>query len=232
MNLTANPSKNLMIEVKGKKYARYPLKTHLITPQDKNPAELVKKYTQDFLQKGDIVFISEKIIAIMQGRAYPLGEIKPSKIAVWLSRRVYKNPGGIGLASPQTMQLAIEEVGLWRILLAAFFAGLTKPMGIKGLFYLIAGDQARGIDGAVPYAIPPYNTYVSKAPFKPQETAVLISRTIGQPVAIVDANDFGVRILGISRGVDKKLLVKAIQDNPLGQSSESTPIGILREINE
>lgn len=225
-----NPDKKLLIEINGEKFARYPIKTHLITPQDKNPAALVKKYTREKLRVGDIVFVAEKIIAIMQGRSYPLEKVKPSSMAVFLSRYVYKNPGGIGLASPQTMQLAIEEVGLLRILLAAFLAALTKPFGLRGIFYLIAGDQARAIDGAVPYAIPPYNTYVSKGPKEPKKVAIQIAKAISHPVAIIDANDFGVRVLGGSAGINKKLISKALGDNPLGQTDESTPIGILRKV--
>jgi len=230
MEISPNPGKNLIIEVDNKKYARYPVKTHLITPKDKNPAEIIKKYISGLTKKGDIVFISEKIIAIIQGRAYPIKKIKASKIAEWLSKRVYRNPGGIGLASPETMQLAIEEIGLLRILFAAFISLITKPFGIKGLFYIIAGAKARGIDGPVPYAIPPYNTYASKIPLEPKKIAIKISREIGIPIAIVDANDLGVRILGTSKGIDKKLLIKALKDNPLGQCDESTPIGILREL--
>ena len=230
MKIDSNPGKNLIIEINGEKYARYPVKTDLITPKDKNPAEIIKKYINRLTQKGDIVFVSEKIIAIMQGRAYPINEIKASKIATWLSKRVYKNPGGIGLASPETMQLAIEEIGLWRILLAGFASIITKPLGVRGLFYIIAGDKARGIDGPVPYAIPPYNTYASKIPLNPKIVAMEISRVIGFPTAIVDANDLGARILGVSKGVDKKILIKALKDNPLGQCDESTPIGILRKL--
>lgn len=230
--MEANPGKKLIIEVDGQKYARHPVKTKLITPEDKDPAEIVAKYVRGIAKKGDIVFVSEKIIAIMQGRAKPVKEIRPSKMATWLSAHVYKNPAGIGLASPETMQLAIEEAGLWRILLAAFIAALTKPFGIKGLFYYIAGEQARGIDGPVPYAIPPYNTYASKSPLNPKEVAENISKKIGLPVAIVDANDLGVRVLGAAGGANKKLIAKAIRDNPLGQSSQSTPIGILRKIRK
>lgn len=230
MNFKPNPEKKLIIEIDGKKIARYPIKTHLITPNDKNPIDLVKKYTQNLLMPGDIVFIAEKIIAIMQGRAYPLKKIKPSKIATFLSRYVHKNPGGIGLASPETMQLAIKEVGLIRILIAAFLAALTKPFGIHGLFYIISGDQARAIDGAVPYAIPPYNTYVSKGPKDPNKIALQISKEVKYPVVIVDANDLGIRILGSTSEINKKLIAQALKDNPLGQTDESTPIGILREI--
>ncbi len=229
--MEANPNKKLVVEIDGQKYARYPVRTDLITPKDKNPAQVIKKYIQGIVRAGDIVFVGEKVIAIMQGRAYPISQIKTSRIAAWLSQRVYKNPAGIGLASPETMQLAIEEVGLWRIALAGLAALITKPFGIRGVFYLIVGEKARGIDGPVPYAIPPYNTYASKIPEKPQETAEQISREIGLPVAIVDANDLGIRVLGASQGTDKKLLLKALKDNPLGQTDESTPIGILRKIS-
>ena len=228
--MNSNPGKKLIIKINEERYARYPVKTDLITPKDKNLLEIIKKYTNGLLEEGDTVFISEKIVAITQGRAYPINEIKASKIAIWLSKRVYKNPGGIGLASPETMQLAIEEIGLWRVLLAGFVSLIIKPFGIKGIFYIIAGDKARGIDGPVPYAIPPYNTYASKIPLEPKKTAVKISEEIGFPTAIVDANDLGVRILGASKGIDKKILIKALKDNPLGQCDESTPIGILRKI--
>ncbi len=228
--MEANPNKKLIAEINGQKYARYPVKTALITHQDKDPVKVVKHYLQGTTKAGDTIFISEKIIAIMQGRAYPIGEIKPSRIAAWLSKQVYKNPAGIGLASPETMQLAIEEVGLWRIILAALAALITKPFGVRGVFYLIAGEKARGIDGPVPYAIPPYNTYASKIPKHPKKVAEKISQAINLPAAIVDVNDLGARILGASKEVNKKLLLKALQDNPLGQTNESTPVGILRKI--
>ncbi len=233
MNTKPNPEKKLIIEVNGKKFARYPIKTKLIKLEDKNLTELIKKYTKELLKKGDILFIAEKIVAINQGRAYPVKEIEPSKMAVFLSKYVYKNPGGIGLASPETMQLAIEEVGPLRILLAAGIGGLAKLFKIKGVFYKIAGDQARGVDGPVPYAIPPYNKYASKAPKNPKKVAKQIANKTGCPVVIVDANDLGVRILGASPEIKKrtkKIIAKALKDNPLGQSDESTPMGILREI--
>ena len=51
-------------------------------------------------------------------------------------------------------------------------------------------------------------------------------------VTIVDANDFGVNILGRTSGIDKKLIAKIIKDNPLGQSDEQTPVGIIRVLPE
>ena len=131
---------------------------------------------------------------------------------------------------PKYQLLLLVLRGLWRILLAGFVSIITKPLGIRGLFYIIAGEKARGIDGPVSYAIPPYNTYASKIPLNPQKTAIEISNKIGFPAAIVDANDLGVRILGASKEINKKILLKALKDNPLGQCDESTPIGILRKL--
>lgn len=230
MDLPANKSKNLIIEVGDKKYARYPVKTKLITPEDKDISEIVFEYAKNYVKADDIVFISEKAVAITQGRSYPLNEIKPSKLAVFLSKYVTKTPVGIGLGSPETMQLAIEEVGTLRILLASAVGIIGKLLGIKGLFYIIAGDGARSIDGAVPYAIPPYNNYVSKGPVDADKVAQKISERLNVKTAIVDANDLGVNILGASRGVDKKFVAKAIKDNPLGQTDEQTPVGIIREV--
>jgi hypothetical protein len=87
------------------------------------------------------------------------------------------------------------------------------------------------IYGAVPYAIPPYNKYVSKGPIKANQVAQKISEKMGGiKVAIVDANDIGVNILGWTSGVYPKLIAKIIKDNPLGQTDECTPVGIIREI--
>lgn len=230
MELQPNKGKNLIIEVSGKKYARYPVKTKLITPEDKDIAAIVEEHAKRHLQKGDVVFVGEKAVAVTQGRSYPISKIKTGRLAKFLSRFVTKTSAGIGLGSPETMQLAIEEVGATRILLAAFAGAIGKLFGARGLFYIIAGHKARSIDGAVPYAIPPYNTYVSKGPENADKAAREISERIGAPVAIVDANDLGVNVLGASGGIDRKLIARAIKDNPLGQSDEQTPVGIIRQV--
>ncbi len=230
MDLEPNKDKNLIIQVDGRKFARYPVKTKLITPGDKDISIIVEEYAKKYLEPKDIVFISEKAVAVTQGRSYPIAEIKASWLAKFLSQSVIKTPVGIGLGSPETMQLAIDEVGVIKILAASFIGFIGKVFFIKGLFYIVAGDKVRSIDGAVPYAIPPYNTYVSKGPLRANEVAIKISQRIGVAVAIVDANDIGVNILGVSNGVDKKLIAKIIKDNPLGQTDEQTPIGIIRQV--
>jgi hypothetical protein len=230
MNLAPNPGKNLIIEVGGKKYARYPIRTHLITEKDSDYAKVIQRYAGKDLKAGDVIFIGERSLASCQGRSYPKDKVKPSRLARFLVRFVKKSPYGIGLGSPETMQLAVEEVGGVRMLLAAFCAALTKPLGIKGVFYKIAGPQAKAVDGAADYVIPPYNTYVSKAPLHPGKTAEDISKKIGFPVVIVDVCDLGGWVMGASRGVNKELIIRALKDNPLGQTTEQTPFGIIREV--
>ncbi len=232
MDLQPNKGKNLLIEVDGKSYARYPVKTKLITPEDKDISVIIKEFAKPYLQSGDILFVSEKAVAVTQGRSYHIDSIKPNWLAKILSRFVMKTPVGIGLGSPQTMQLAIEEVGVLRILAAAAVGFIGKIAGIRGLFYMVAGDKARSIDGAVPYAIPPYNHYVSKGPVESAKISQELAEILGCQVAIVDANDLGVNILGASVCVSKKFVAAAIKDNPLGQSDEQTPLGIIRQIRD
>jgi len=229
MTFSPNPGKKIVIEVDGKKYARYPIKTHILTPKD-DILEVVERYTKEYLKPGDVIFIGERSVAITQGRTYPKANVKPCNLARFLVRFVTKSPYGIGLGSPETMQLAIEEVGVPRMLFAAFIAALLKPFGMKWIFYSIAGPQAKAVDGAASYVIPPYDTHVTKAPLKPNKVAQKISEKIEVPVAIVDACDVGVWIVGVSKGINKDLIIKVLKDNPLGQSKEQTPIGILREV--
>ena len=229
MELIPNPSKNLIIDISGKKFARYPVKTHLVTVND-NIKDVVEKYAKPHLKEGDVLFIGEKCVAITQGRVYEMDKIKPGKLAKFLVKFVTKSPYGIGLGSPETMQLAVEEVGNLRILFAAFIAALTKPFKIKGVFYMIAGPQARGVDGPVAYAIPPYNKQASKIPLNANMVARELKERIGFPVAIVDACDMGAWIVGKSEGIDDKILLSALKDNPLGQTDQQTPMGILREV--
>ncbi len=225
--IKANPGKKLSVEIEGELFYRYPIKTHLISKDD-DIITVVRKYLKDIVQDSDLVAISEKAVAITQGRAFTKQSIKPSWFAKLLSHFVYKTPFGIGLGIPETMQLAIEEVGWFRIFIAAALSAITKPFRIRGVFYRVAGRKAASIDGPVDYAIPPYNQYCSKGPENPSKVAREIATMLRCQVAIIDACDLGVEVLGASEGVDTKIVQKIFKDNPLGQSSEQTPIALVR----
>lgn len=133
---------------------------------------------------------------------------------------------------PETMECALRECGTLRILLAAAVSVIGKKVfRKKGWFYRVAGDQARSIDGPCHNTIPPYNHYVVLGPKDPDRVARDIAQQLGHPVLIVDINDLEGRILGASDpSLDRALFEKVLQDNPLGQDDQQTPMGIIRPV--
>ncbi|MEG1778534.1 MAG: coenzyme F420-0:L-glutamate ligase [Oscillospiraceae bacterium] len=225
-----NEGKQGIIEVDGVSYQRLALKTHVITDAD-NIEDIVIKYAQPFLQQGDILFITEKIVACTQKRAIPMKDIHPRPLAKLLCKFVLKTPYGIGLGIPETMEMALRECGTLKILFAAGISAVGKLFGVRGWFYKIAGYKARAIDGPCDFTLPPYNEYVVLAPAEPDAVAKRASDKLGGiPVTITDINDLEGQILGVSdQGMDKNFLVRVLKDNPLGQCSEQTPMGIIRK---
>jgi asparagine synthase (glutamine-hydrolysing) len=188
------------------------------------------------LEEGDIVAISEKAVAVSQGRSFPASSIRPSVLARVLSRFVSKGPAGIGLGIPATMQLAIDEAGARRILLATVAAGATRLAGRHGTFYRVAGARVSAIDGPTAGTLPPFDTHAKLPPSDPdgvaERLAGRLAEEAGGPVhvAVIDANDRGVVVLGGSRGLDRPLITWLFGDNPLGQGTEQTPVALIRYI--
>jgi len=211
-------------------YARHPVRTHLVTAGD-DAAEVVARYVGDIDADVRLVAVSERMVAITQGRSYPISQIRPGRLARLLERFVTRPGYGIGLGSAETMELAIREVGAPRILLAAAASAVTRPLGIHGVFYRVAGPQAKAIDGPTAYTIPPYNQAATLGPKDPDGAARALAAAIGAPVAIIDANDAGCAVLGASPGVDRRFVERLFADNPLGQAREQTPICVVREVS-
>lgn len=225
-----NPGKNLEITVGSTRYLRIPIRTNVVHSGE-SLEKLLDTFARDQLNDGDQLAISEKIIAISQGRAFPIESISPSPLAKLLVRFVTKTPHGIGLGSPWTMQLAIREAGIYRILWAAFCSAITKPFGLRGVFYRVIGKNINAIDGPTANTLPPYNTYAKLPPKEPNRVALCLEKHTGHEVWIIDANDLGVNVLGKSKTETPDTLIAAIfHDNPLGQSREQTPICIVRKI--
>ncbi|MCX7785366.1 MAG: coenzyme F420-0:L-glutamate ligase [candidate division WOR-3 bacterium] len=220
--------KNKIIEFNGKKYTIIPVKTHIITEQD-NIETVIDNYTSAIRQSGDIITISESVVAISQGRAIPTNKIKPRLLAKLLWRFVRKVPYGIGLRNPYSMECAIRETGTLRILLAAFISAITKLLGRRGDFYRIAGKQAAMIDAPHTAGIKQFYECVIMGPKDPEKVAQKIADKIKLPVAIVDVNDVsGCWVVGSSKDANKKLIEIALDDNPAGQGDACTPIIIIR----
>ena len=225
----ANVNKNLEITVGSETFKRIPIKTSLVLPGDQLEP-FILEHTHNLLEENDVLFITEKIVAITQGRAYPIKDVKPRKLAYTLAKYVTKTPHGIGLGMPETMEMALRECGPARILLASAAGAFGKLIGRKGDFYRVAGYKARSIDGPTPKTIPPFNEYVVLGPSNPNEVATTLSKKLGVDILIVDINDLGGNILGTSNpSLNLDLYVAILKDNPLGQESQSTPLGIIRK---
>ena len=228
--LCANEGKNTIITVEGRDYMRLPIKTHVVTENDMIP-DVAEKYAMEHMQEGDILFISEKCVACSQRRAVPLDEINPRPLAKLLCKFVLKTPHGIGLGIPETMEMALRECGTPRIIFAAFISAVGKLFKKRGWFYKVAGYRAESIDGPTPYTLPPYNKCVVLGPEDPDKVARDVAERIGFRAIIVDINDLAGKILGASdETLDRELLPKILKDNPLGQSAQQTPMGIIREV--
>ncbi|MFS0867484.1 coenzyme F420-0:L-glutamate ligase [Microbacterium sp. 179-B 1A2 NHS] len=230
MTDAANEGKELTRAIDGATYARIPIRTHVVMPGEDLDG-IVVRYAADQLQPGDLLFVTEKIVAITQGRSYLVEDITPRPLARFLSRHVVKTAYGIGLGMPETMEMALRECGTPRILFAAAVAAVTKLFGRRGDFYRVAGDKARSIDGPTPHTIPPYNKAVVLGPTQPAKVAARLKAAVGgaNEVAVVDINDIGGNILGstLDRAGEQRL-VRILGDNPLGQGHQSTPLGIIR----
>lgn len=226
--LNPNPGKKLQIEVQGQNYDRYPIKTKIVSAKD-NIFKIVQEFAAPHLREGDTLILSERVVAITQGRMRLIKDIKPGFWAKLLVKFVYRPSWGIGIGSPWTMQVAIDEAGLGKILLAGAVSALTKPFGIRGMFYKIAGSGVNAIDGPTSYTLPPGNEAATLGPKDPDKVAQKIADEFNIAVVIIDANDIGRRVEGASQGVNRAWACEVFLDNPLGQSREQTPMAIVRQ---
>ena len=232
----ANPGKVIDIDVDGVTYERLPVRTRLISMDDKDIVPLVESYVKPYLKPGDMLFISEKALTITQGRVVDMDTIKPSGLANFLARNVGNMYGtahfhGFGHGTGIAMQAFIDEAGYPRIILAAFVSAITRPFGIRGLFYRICGLRAKSIDCPMSFLILEFAHSVKLAPNDPSGEARRIREKIGgNEVVILDANYRGAFSLGKStHTITESFIGKLFRDNPLGQSDEMTPFCIVRK---
>ena len=226
----AHPGHHLFQAVDEDVWLRAPLPTALVGAGDDIASVVRDALGQERPEPGDILALSEKIVAISQGRSFPIQDVHPRPLARLLSRFVQRTPAGIGLGIPETMELALAEAGGARILFAAAVAAVARLIGRRGVFYRLVPDTVAAIDGPTRGTIAPYNTHAKLGPKDPHAVASALAARLGAAVAIVDANDLDVKILGASEGVPPVLVARLFADNPLGQGSERTPVALLRRV--
>ncbi len=233
LSFEPNKGKHLETVVGGTRYLRIPVKTRLIQVGD-NLLELLREYVVPALQSGDLLFVSEKIVCITQGRIIHRDEVKTGWLAHLLASKVRNYHGtpqfrGLGHGTAPAMQLLIEEAGYSRVLFAAGVSAVTRNF-LPGAFYYLVGKQAKSIDCPMSWTIEEFKDYAKKAPHDPDGVAKEIKDTFGAETVIIDANYRGAFSLGkSSSAISEKFVQQVLADNPAGQDSEMTPFLIIRK---
>ena len=201
-----------------------PIPTRLVVPGD-DLAAIVAGAIAGRVRPGDVLAISESALAISENRlVWPRWASVPTRAAYALSRCF---PTASSLATPHGMQAAIDDVGLPRLGLALVLGAFTKLLGIRGVFYRVAGARVAMIDD-VGGSLPPFDRAVVLAPLSASAFVTEIARRCGTEAAVVDANALGVRVLAATPGVDPARVREALAGNPHGNGLERTPIVRLR----
>jgi len=201
-----------------------PVRTRLVSPGDDLPA-LVAAAVAGIARLGDVIAISETAVAIAQGEFVVAEHVRPSKLAYALSRRA----GAMATVSqPESMQLAIDRAGRWRVIGATIAHVVGRLAGRRGAFYEVMGEAIATIDGYTG-TMPPYERAIVFAPRDPDAFAETVRERGGVACAIVDANDLEkAKVLGASRDVRRANVERALLDNPHGNGDEQTPVVVLK----
>ncbi|MHC1785723.1 MAG: F420-0--gamma-glutamyl ligase [Christensenellales bacterium] len=216
----------------GRRYDRFAIQTHFVQ-RGEDQAGLVEKYVRPLFRAGDMISFGAKVMAMCVESVKTRDEVKPGFWANLLWRFAGINTTGVGMHEPYKMQLVIDMVGLPRVLIAATLAALTKPFGIKGVFYRVCGKGVGGIDGF--YFRSSFEVYKQMAlinPPNPGELCDDLYKKTGIPVVLMDANDLQRDQLGKSKGfpLSDEQIQDAMRDNPSGQGDELTPLILIRPL--
>lgn len=205
----------------------FPIRTHLLTHLD-DPVDVIKCYVLPHAQPGDIVTMGETPLALMQGRFHHPTQVKPG----WVAKRVcYFFMPTSSLATACGIQSLIDIVGPARVLFAIVVGTLAKLLGKPGMFYQLAGEQARLIDD-VTGTLPPYDQFIVLGPDNCQQEVNRIQQETGLGAAIVDVNDLkAVKILSATPGLSTALIEQALRSNPAGNADEQTPLVLIRPLS-
>lgn len=213
------------------RYERIPVTTHKIMIGEEI-TEIFARYVQPVAKAGDVACVSQKVVAICEKSVVHISQVKAGFLAKLITTFVTKWPDDVGYERPEKMQVAINQAGGLRIVLAIVIGGVLKLLGKRGYFYRIAGGRISEIDGFNDKAIPPFNEYAMIP--SPNETEVCerLFKRFQLPVFIIDGNNISTKVMAMSGGftsLTKDDLADLVYDNPMGQGDRMTPIMILRK---
>ena len=216
----------------GRRYSRLAIQTHFVEVGE-DQAELVRRYVSPLYQPGDVLAFGAKVMAMCTGNVRTKEQEKPGFWARLLSPHASETTAGIGMHDPYKLQLAIDMVGAPKVVFASIASALTKPLGIKGVFYKIVGPGVAGIDGF--YYRSSFDRYHDLALINntnAQELCDDLEKKTGIPVVLMDANDIDQNQLGKGSAfpLTDQQIQDALGDNPSGQGDELTPLILIRPL--
>jgi F420-0:gamma-glutamyl ligase len=215
------------VSVAGAKYLRLPLRTRWLDEAD--DLVLALKEHLELARPGDTVGVSETVVILLTGKTVDINTVQPGRLARMLAGHVRpRGEHARGLSVPEKMEYVIRTVGAWRIIAAAVGGALTRPLGMRGTFYRIAGPIARDVDGG-PHTAYEHVLLPALDAKAAQQICDDLERALDIGVSIVDLNDFGGSIRAVSpRSLSAETLASVLSDNPLGQHLTSTPFVLVR----
>jgi len=222
---------NPLIKVNGLNYQRNAVKTRLFKFND-DLFKAIEEYVVPQKKEGDWLAISEKVVSVCQNNVRHISSVKAGFLAKLIVKFVKKYPDDIGFSRAEKMQVAVETSGALRMVVAIILGTLGKIIGIKGIFWIVAGNRVSEIDGFNPAAMYPYTEYAILPPKDPEKICSEIEKRFNLPAVIIDGNNINTKIISMSSGVlvDKKIARLVLLDNPMGQDDEMTPFILVHKI--
>ena len=215
---------NISIENTSNTNSIYPIRTHILGTLD-DPIAILKSYIPQDSLPSDILTIGESPLAIMQGNYIDYRNINTSLIARLVCKGFHPTSS---LATACGMQTLINIYGPTRVILSFLIGGICKSIGIRGMFYRLAGEQARLIDD-ITGTTPPYDKSIVLGPKNTQSFCNKASKELQVNIAVVDVNDLGrVKILSTNKINNNNIIKRALTSNPAGNANQHTPIVMIR----
>ena len=161
----------------------------------------------------------------MQGRYIHPRNIKSSWLAKLLCKGFHPTSS---LATACGMQTLINISSPTRVIISWLIGGIFKLIGIRGIFYRLAGEQARLIDD-ITGTTPPYDKSIVLGPKNTQNFCIEAAKELNVDVAVVDVNDLGrVKVLSTNNVNNVEIIKRALKSNPAGNANQQTPLVLIR----
>ncbi len=201
-----------------------PIKTHILGTLD-DPIDILKSFIPKNYSPSDILTIGESPLAIMQGKYIDYRNVQASLLSRLICKGFHPTSS---LATACGMQTLIDRSGPTRVMISWLIGAVFKSFGVKGIFYRLAGEQARLIDD-ITGTTPPYDKSIVLGPIDTQNFCFKASKELNVNVAVVDVNDLGrVKVVSTSNVNKIELIKRALKTNPAGNSNQQTPLVLIR----